>query len=65
MTRGLDAETERLARKFPGWQVWRAPAGLLYARPWDARGPVVVGESEADLARQITAEALPPGDGPG
>lgn len=42
------------AAEFPGWKVWRAANGLLYARKVDATPPVVVrGEDPVDLRDEI------------
>jgi hypothetical protein len=48
-----------LAGRFPGWEVWRAASGLLYARRHGTRDEPVSGEDASGLADQITrAETL-------
>ncbi len=54
-----DPGIRALAGRFPGWEVWRAPSGLLYARRHGTRDKPVSGENANNLADQITrAKAL-------
>jgi hypothetical protein len=45
---------QEYAEEFPGWQVWRATDGLLYARKTGLQpAPTVRGEDAVDLRDQI------------